>query len=245
MTPPTRPKCRGKNRRGTRCGNYPVPGAEVCSSHGGKAPQVASKAAVRAEVMRWGLTDQHADPGEVLLRLVTQSSARVQRYSTLLEEAYDAAERLRVSHEAHGLLSQLDTDIGSWVDPETGQEEHEPPAVQQAKADLDRIFNLGGVASLVGNTYSASNSGALYATGEAIRGLAKLEADERDRCAGFAAKAVAAGLAERSVRLAEKQGAMIAEVLRAVLGDPALALSEEQRAAAPDTIRRHLTLLAS
>jgi hypothetical protein len=34
-------------------------------------------------------------------------------------------------------------------------------------------------------------------------GLAQLEAQERDRCAGFAAKAVAAGLAERTVRIAE------------------------------------------
>ena len=35
-------------------------------------------------------------------------------------------------------------------------------------------------------------------TGEAIRGLADLEAKERERCANFASKAVAAGLAERT-----------------------------------------------
>ena len=45
--------------------------------------------------------------------------------------------------------------------------------MQAAKLDLERIFNQGGVAALVGATYSASNSGALYATGEAIRGLAE------------------------------------------------------------------------
>ena len=41
-------------------------------------------------------------------------------------------------------------------------------------------------------------------TGEAIRGLADLEAKERERCANFASKAVAAGLAERTVRIAER-----------------------------------------
>ncbi len=114
-----------------------------------------------------------------------------------------------------------------------------------AKRDLDRIFNVGGIAALVGNTYSAGNSGAVYATGEAIRGLAKLEAEERDRCVAFAAKAVAAGLAERTVRLAERQGQMIADVLRAVLADPSLGLSAGQREAAPAAIRRHLQAIAS
>jgi hypothetical protein len=46
---------------------------------------------------------------------------------------------------------------------------------------------------------------AIYVTGEAIRGLADLEAKERERCANFATKAIAAGLAERTVRIAERQ----------------------------------------
>jgi hypothetical protein len=238
------PRCTGKKTNGEACKGWRVPGSTVCTRHLPN-PKARANAAVRAEVSAWSLTDQHADPGEVLLRLVTQSAARVQRYSALLEEAYEAAERLRGSHEAHALLAAVDTSSGSWVDPETGKETFEPAAVQQAKADLDRIFNLGGVAALVGATYSTSNSGSLYETGEAIRGLADLEAKERDRCAGFATKAIAAGLAERQVRLAEKQGQMIADVLRAVLGDPELGLSAEQRAAAPATIRRHLSLAAS
>jgi hypothetical protein len=45
----------------------------------------------------------------------------------------------------------------------------------------------------------------VYVTGDAIRGLADLEAKERERCANFASKAVAAGLAERTVRIAERQ----------------------------------------
>jgi hypothetical protein len=43
----------------------------------------------------------------------------------------------------------------------------------------------------------------VYVTSEAVRGLADLEAKERERCANFATKAIAAGLAERTVRVAE------------------------------------------
>ena len=41
----------------------------------------------------------HVDPGEVLLRLVTQSTAQAEIYARLLQEAFDAAERLKEAHE--------------------------------------------------------------------------------------------------------------------------------------------------
>jgi hypothetical protein len=40
-------------------------------------------------------------------------------------------------------------------------------------------------------------------------GLADLEAKERDRCGNFATKAIAAGLAERTVPVAERQGQLM------------------------------------
>ena len=42
---------------------------------------------------------------------------------------------------------------------------------ETARRDLDRIFNTGGVAALVGNTYGAAKDVGVYVTGEAIRGL--------------------------------------------------------------------------
>lgn len=221
-------KKRGE-RAGERCKNPAIEGAAVCRSHGGNIPNVRARAAVRAEVERWALTDVHKDPGEVLLRLVSQSANRVELYSGLLAEAYDAAERLKVAHDARELL----------VSAEDGDES---AAVQKARADLDRIFNTGGVAALVGHTYATTQGGDLYATGEHIRGLAELEAKERDRCAGFATKAVAAGLAKRQVELAERQGAVLLQILTAVFDE--LGLSDDQLEVAPDVIRRHLNLIA-
>lgn len=194
---------------GEQCRKQPIAGGTVCRSHGGAAPKVAANAAVRAEVMAWKLGTTAADPGEILLRLVTQSAARVELYSQLLQQAFDAAERLKAAHDAEQLIHNLDAD----EDPE-----HEDSgAIQSAKEDLRRIFNVGGLAALVGNTYSDTKTGSVYATGEQIRGLAKLEADERDRCAGFAAKAVAAGLAERQVRLAERQASQLVAIMHAVV----------------------------
>lgn len=175
---------------------YPRTGSDVCDSHGGKAPQVKARAAVRAEVIAWGLGDTTVDPGEVLLRLVSQSAARVEFYGGLLRQAYEAAERLQRAET----LPQSDL-----------------LAAETARADLERVLNHGGVAALIGHTYAADKQAGVFATGEAIRGLAQLENAERDRCANFAAKAVAAGLAERQVRLAEKHGAMLAAVLAEVV----------------------------
>jgi hypothetical protein len=82
------------------------------------------------------LGDSHVDPGEVLLRRVTQSAARAQRYASELE---------------------------ALVDEE------------------------GLAAAMVGEIEIPTKHGG-YKAGEYIRGLARLEAQERDRCANFATK---------------------------------------------------------
>src|SRR5215207_4714486 len=88
---------------GQQCKRKAIPGGTVCRWHGGSAQQVKAKVAVRAELLGWGLGDATVDPGEVLLRLVTQSAARAERYAVLLEEAYEAAERLKRSFDAGAL----------------------------------------------------------------------------------------------------------------------------------------------
>jgi hypothetical protein len=221
-------QCRATSRAGKQCKNKAIPGGAVCRFHGGASPHVASKAAVRAEVMNWGLGDTAVDPGEVLLRLVTQSAARAETYARLLQEAFDAAERLKQAHEEGANVEALGDENADTA---------------ETARDLDRIFNTGGVAALVGNTYGAAKDVGVYVTGEAIRGLADLEAKERERCANFASKAVAAGLNERMVRLAERQGELLAQVIRGVLDE--LGLSAEQKQLAPEVVRRHLAAAAS
>lgn len=180
-------KCTGHTTAGNPCKLDAIRGGLVCHKHGGSAPHVKANAAVRAEVMAWGLGDAEIDPGVVLLRLVSQSAVRAERYALELE---------------------------------------------QLVADSPSLH-----AALVGEA-----QGEWGPLGEYARGLQVVEAQERDRCAGFAAKAIAAGLMERQVKLAERQGALLAGVLRSVLSDPTLGLSDDQRSAVPGLIRRHLSI---
>lgn len=48
-TPTPRRQCTAKNRRGTRCEQAPIKGGTVCKTHGGSAPQVRRKAALRLQ----------------------------------------------------------------------------------------------------------------------------------------------------------------------------------------------------
>lgn len=231
--------CTGRRKNGPGlCDGWAIKGTDRCRMHSGTSAAAAiAKGAVVTEVLSWGFGDQTVDPGETLLRLVTQSAARAQMYAGLLQEAYEAAERLRRAHDAQELLTSSEP-----VDPD--DDGQEPAAIQTARADLERVFATGGVAALIGHNYAATPGGSVYASGEAIRGLAKLEAEERDRCAQMAAKAVAAGLAERQVRLAEKQAGLVAELLQRVLADPELGLSPVKQAEARTLVARHLRAVA-
>lgn len=58
----------------------------------------------------------------------------------------------------------------------------------------------------------------------------RLYNEERDRLGRLCRDAIASGLAEREVRLAEQQGALVAEVLRLVLADLELTPDQQTRA---------------
>jgi hypothetical protein len=117
---------------GKQCTAKAIPGGTVCRWHGGAASQVRVKAAIRAEVMNWGLGHAHVDPGEVLLRLVTQAAARAEHHSRLLQEAFEAAERLKQAHDAGAQIEAPGDELADTA--------------ETARRDLDRIFNTGGVA---------------------------------------------------------------------------------------------------
>lgn len=63
---------------------------------------------------------------------------------------------------------------------------------------------------------------------------------ERKHLVAVTKAAIDAGIAERSVRIAEQQGALIADVFRKVLGDPELGITDEQRETMTHVVARHL-----
>lgn len=54
--------------------------------HGGSAPQVKAKAALRVELRSWGLDSPTVDPVTTMIKLVSQSAMRVEIYATEISE---------------------------------------------------------------------------------------------------------------------------------------------------------------
>ena len=114
-------------------------------------------------------------------------------------------------------------------------------AAQHADA-LDQILEREGWEhAFVGDSYAVDDEGNTHKVGEYARQLAQWEARERQFAADLAVKALTAGIAERQIHLAEQQGTLIADILRAVLNDPTLGLTDQQRARVPGVTRRVLT----
>jgi hypothetical protein len=63
----------------------------------------------------------------------------------------------------------------------------------------------------------------------------------QDRLTKLCSEAIKAGIEERRVRLAEQQGALVADVIRGILGE--LALTPDQAAKVSEVVPRHLRLL--
>jgi hypothetical protein len=87
--------------------------------HGAAAPQVKAKASVRAEIMNWGLDDVVIDVGpvELILRMITQSVLRQQRYAEELARLIAAAPTLRdaLVGDAHGEFGKTGEYIRAWT----------------------------------------------------------------------------------------------------------------------------------
>lgn len=181
---------------GTLCGRQVTRGTQACYRHAGVRRELHKGRGDMMTVINglrdWGFQDQNVDPGETMLRLVTQSSWRCERY---------AEEVARLVAEA-GTLTE----------------------------------------ALTANSYTVTEDGSPVKTGEYIRAMIQLENNERDRCMVFCKTALAAGVAERAIRLAEEEGRLMATVIRGILGD--LNLTVEQLALVATVVPRHLRAIA-
>lgn len=93
----------------------------------------------------------------------------------------------------------------------------------------DQVESAGG-----GPQDSRAGLVAVAPTGETIRGLALLEAAERDRCVKYAKAAHDMGIADREIRLAEQQGVLIAGAISQILDQ--LELTAAQRSKVPTVV---------
>lgn len=88
---------------------------------------------------------------------------------------------------------------------------------------------------LLAPEYAVTKEGDKVKIGLQFSALTKLESDERDRLANWCRIAIAAGLEERRVKMAEQQGAQLAAVVRQFA--QRLQLTAEQSALIPEALR--------
>jgi hypothetical protein len=168
---PIEGRCTSRSSRtGKPCQRYPVKGAKVCATHGGRAPQV--KAAAKARQVQEAAELAVATYG--LPREVAPDQA-------LLEEVHRTAGHVAWLGKVVGQLEQGEVTWGL-------AEETDAPVTD------------GG-----GGTTTKSKAG--------VNVWVKLYQDERRHLAAVCRDALAAGIAERQVRLAEQQGSLLAGVI--------------------------------
>lgn len=203
---PPRPKCRGTSKRtGERCGQTPPAGQLVCQWHGGKAPQVAAKAAERLTLERareavetYGLA-RDISPTEALLEEVRWTAGHVDWLRQRVQET-----------EQQALIWGTTTQeqMNSFGTGFEGADESSTTVTDAATPHMWLV----------------------------------LYREERKHLLNVCKAAIAAGIEERRVRLAESQGTIIAAVIRNILGD--LGLTDEQWGLVSEVVPRHLRAVA-
>lgn len=127
LGPVPRHECNGTNRMGEPCGRGPVPGAEVCDKHGGKAPQVAAAAHRRTaerqavldakrhvlELTDRELIERYGNPADTLQWIIALSRALAARLQATLADKddltyYDAFGNIHVRGEVGAMLKAAD-----------------------------------------------------------------------------------------------------------------------------------------
>lgn len=213
--PPDEQRCTATNKEsGERCRNGHGPGGKVCGRHGGGAPQTRTAAETRVIEGR-------------ALRLVNTYGRKVQTTATqaLIDEVQWTAGHVEWLRER---VQELEEVRAAVLDPGEGG----------IPADSDRHPLVWGITKI---KEGGEDAGTTYEAAASI--WLQLYWKEREHLVKVCAATVKAGVDERLVKLAEDQGRLVADVLRAILGD--LNLSPEQHARAYEVAPRHLRALTA
>lgn len=218
-------QCTGTSKQsGQQCRREATPGATVCATHGGKAPQVKAKAAQRLadqaaarELARIG-RKRDVHPAEALLELVQWQAGLVDYWRAVVEQVAAKTAPHRADH---------------WGDPiEDDVVDEEDVVPSSARALTWGVTKVKEGGDDRGTTYEAAPHIAYT-----------LLVQAQDKLADYASRALRAGVEERRVRVAEQTGQLVAEVIRAILSE--LNLTSEQQHLVGEVVPKHLRRLAA
>jgi hypothetical protein len=203
-----------QHRAGERCLNRRIPGGAVCEFHGGASPN-ARKAA----------QDRLAEQAARKIMETYGGKIEISATQALYDEVCWTAGHVQWLRERVQAIQAAHAD--SFEDPDG-----------TVRGDGSRHPLVWGITKIKEGGEDAG------ITEEAAPSVwLQLYWKERDHLVKVSTAAVKAGLDERMVRLAENQGRLVAEMLRAILGD--LELTEEQHARALEVVPRHLRALSA
>lgn len=195
-----------------------------CKLHGGRTPTQSKRAAVLAVQAAHSAAGHFGqqltiDPHEALLTLVREAYGNVTFLRSLVQELESGARLVAGDFGADDLAADTKTGDDARV------------------AELDDLVDAAPSrrASIAGRVDWESLKAAPHV-------LVVMYGDWCDRLARYSRTAIESGVREREIELAERQGQMIAAVIRGVLAD--LGLSRQQRDLAPALVRRHLSAIA-
>lgn len=106
--------------------------------------------------------------------------------------------------------------------------------------ELRQLYVAEGAGALVGSTWTAGRGGESVQTGEQIRGLTKLEGDERDKLARYLKAAHDMGIATQVIELAQGQAEIVVLAFRAALEAAGASLLPADRAVMVETFLHRL-----
>lgn len=121
-----------------------------------------------------------------------------------------------------------------------------PVKVDPSDALLQQIHATAGWVAYLEACIDRDGESSLFVptiNGEAPSAVLSLLTEQRKQLVAYCTAAIRAGVEERRVRLAERQGDLIVTLVRGILDD--LQLTPEQQALVPDVVPRHLRSIAS
>ncbi|WP_326829692.1 hypothetical protein OIE13_06020 [Streptosporangium sp. NBC_01810] len=166
---------------------------------------------------------------EAVLGMLQMSWLRVHMYAGLLEQQVADEQAAR---EVGDRAVELDV-----VEGHEGEGEDDWSVTESVRRD-----DVGPGAGLIGHTRSGVKGIGIFTTGEAVRGLAQLEAAERDRVVKYAKTAHDMGIAEKTVQLIDDHASELAGLISRILDG--LELNPAQRQLVGTVVPRELMRLA-
>lgn len=214
------------------CRGDAVAGTDACTGHAGVSRERhAAEGQIRLEFSQWTL-DGHdgsaIDPKVEVLRMIAFWKWKANLYGSMLEKAYNAAERLGMRRKTGGPNSEdivtLNAPEWDYDGDDNRLEEH--PALQTARKDLEEILRVGGKAALIGHQYDVDRAGRVYAVNEGIRALVTLEERAHEKLLKCLGMANSMKVTDARVKLAEQVGVMIQAVILGVMRDLAISIDD-------------------